>query len=319
MRDLIALGLKTGMPELDVRWPGILVPPLTPFTTELKVDNAALKKGVDVVVERSKPAFIIAAGVEAQEYQFLPFQERLDLIRATIDAVDGRIPVAVGISHPSYKVAIELAHFAEKHGAKAVQLLAPQKPTGGIPSTAELVRYFELVGSETSLPIVLYLNAGPGADVSIPATVELAKLESIKFIKESSRDLARVSRLITEIEHAGLARYFTTMQMLLITLQLGGSGGTLPPPASEIANLIIDAYERGDLTLATKLQQIFATYPSRWMSYGLAAVMKASADYLGVPVGAPYPPYAPVHGAHLEELHAFLSAHFAPLKGLVHA
>jgi 4-hydroxy-tetrahydrodipicolinate synthase len=305
--------------KFDLSRPGILVPPLTPFNEKLKVDSATLKKGVDAIVERSKPALIIAAGVEAQEYQFLPFQERLDLIRATIDAVDGRVPVAVGISHPSYKIAIELAQFAEKHGAQATQLLAPQKPTGGVPSTSELVRYFEAIGRETSLPIVLYLNAGPGADLSVPATVELAKLESIKFVKESSRDLARVSRLIVEIEQAGLARYFTTMQMLLITLQLGGSGITLPPPASDIARLIIDAFEAGDLAQATKLQQIFAIYPSRWMSYGLAAIMKASSDFLGTPVGKPYPPYDAVQGADLEGLHAFLSKHFAPLKGLVHA
>jgi 4-hydroxy-tetrahydrodipicolinate synthase len=32
-----------------------------------------------------------------------------------------------------------------------------------------------------------------------------------------------VSRLIVEIDRAGHARYFTTMQMLLATLQLGGS------------------------------------------------------------------------------------------------
>jgi len=308
-----------GIAKFDVRRPGILVPPLTPFTAKLKVDYPALKKGVDAVIERSKPALIIAAGVEAQEYQFLSFKERLDLIRATIDAVDGRVPVAVGISHPSYKIAIELAHFGEKHGAKAAQLLAPQKPTGGAPTTSELVRYFESIGRETSLPIVLYLNAGPGADLSIPATVELAKLESIKFVKESSRDLARASRLIAEIEKPGLARYFTTMQMLLFTLQLGGSGVTLPPPASDVARLIIDAYEAGDLARATKLQQIFATYPSRWMSYGLAAVMKASSEALGIPAGCPYPPYDAVQGADLEELRAFVSGQLAPLQGFVHA
>ncbi|CCB66596.1 dihydrodipicolinate synthase family protein [Hyphomicrobium sp. MC1] len=307
------------MPDFNLRRPSILVPPLTPFTAKLKIDYIALKNGIDAVVERSKPALIIAAGVEAQEYQFLQFKERLDLIRATIDATDGRAPVAVGISHPSFKIAIELAHFAEKHGASAVQLLAPQKPTGGAPTTSELVRYFESIGRETRLPFVLYLNAGPGADVSIPATVELAKLDHIKYIKESSRDLSRVSRLITEIELAGHARYFTTMQMLLITLQLGGAGVTLPPPASEIANLIIDAYEAGNLPRAIELQQVFATYPSRWMSYGLAAVMKASAEYLGVPVGQPYPPYNAVQGADLEELQRFLATHFESLESRAHA
>jgi 4-hydroxy-tetrahydrodipicolinate synthase len=220
--------------------------------------------------------------------------------------VNGRRPVAVGVSHPSFKIAIELAHFAERLGASAIQILAPQKPTGGAPTTAELVRYFELIGHETSLPIILYLNPGPGFDVSIPATVELSKLDRVKYIKESSRDLARVGRLITEIELAGHARYFTTLQMLLITLQLGGSGITLPPPAAELARYIIEAYVAGDTGRAAELQQQFSLFPSRWMEFGLAAVMKATANFLGLPAGLPYPPYAPVSGEKLDALHRYL-------------
>jgi 4-hydroxy-tetrahydrodipicolinate synthase len=228
---------------------GLLVPPLTPFTEDLRIDVEALRVGVDYIVDYVRPTTVIAAGVEAQEYQFLSFEERKVLIEQTIKAVDGRIPVAVGISHPSFRIAIELAHFAEKAGAQQLQLLAPQKPTGGVPTTKELVAYFESIGRETSLPIILYLNAGPGADLGIDATIELAKLDFIHGIKESSRDLARVSRLIVEIDHAGYANYYTTMQMLLITLQLGGSGITLPSPAAELARHVVDAYEAEDRTL----------------------------------------------------------------------
>jgi 4-hydroxy-tetrahydrodipicolinate synthase len=292
--------------EVMMKLPGTIVPPLTPFTPDLRVDYDALKVIVDYVVERCDAAMVVAAGVEAQEYQYLPFDERKELIRHTVEAVNGRRPVAVGVSHPSFKVAIDLAHFAERLGVSAIQILAPQKPTGGAPTTAELVRYFELIGRGTSLPIILYLNPGPGFDVSIPATVELSKLDQVKYIKESSRDLARVARLITDIELAGHARYFTTLQMLLITLQLGGSGITLPPPAAELAHYIIAACVAGDTGRAAELQQQFSLFPSRWMEFGLAAVMKAAANYLGLPAGLPYPPYAPVSGERLEALHRYL-------------
>ena len=178
----------------------------------------------------------------------------------------------VGISHPSFKTAIELAHFAESLGAAAVQLLAPLRPFAGPPTQADLIAYFEAVARETDLPITLYLNPGPGADVSIADTIALAKLPSVQLIKESSRDLARVSRLIVEIDRAGHARYFTTMQMLLATLQLGGSGATMPPPGSEIARHIIDAFVAGDYERAAALQLQFALFPSKWMHRGLAPV-----------------------------------------------
>jgi 4-hydroxy-tetrahydrodipicolinate synthase len=271
--------------------PGLIVAPLTPFTADLEVDEGALRSQIDYVITDCAATMVVAAGVETQEYTYLGLDARKALIRSTIEAVAGRVPVMVGISHPSFKTAIELAHEAEKLGAAAVQLLAPQRPFAGAPSRDDLIAYFEAVARETSLPITLYLNPGPGADVSIPDTIALARLPRVQFIKESSRDLARVSRLIVEIDRAGHARYFTTMQMLLITLMLGGSGATMPPPAAEIARRVIDAFAARDYDRAAELQFQFALFPSKWMHRGLAPVMKAAMNLIGISVGEPYPPY----------------------------
>ena len=158
------------------RHPGLIVAPLTPFTSDLKVDEAGLQRQIDYVVKDCRATMVVAAGVETQEYTYLSLAERKDLIRRTIELVDGRVPVMVGISHASFRTAIELAHDAERWGAAAVQLLAPLRPFAGPPTQADLIAYFEAIGRETKLPITLYLNPGPGADVSIPDTIALAKL-----------------------------------------------------------------------------------------------------------------------------------------------
>jgi 4-hydroxy-tetrahydrodipicolinate synthase len=299
--------------------PGLIVAPLTPFTRDLAVDGKALVRQIDYVIESARPAFIVAAGVEAQEYTYLSLEERKDLIRRTVEAVNKRCPVMVGISHPSYRTAIDLAHFAEELGAAAVQMLAPLRAHGGPPTDRDLIAYFEAVGRETSLPITLYLNAGPGADVSIPTTIAIAKLDKVQFIKESSRDLARVSRLIVEIDHAGYARYFTTMQMLLASIQLGGAGATMPPPGAEIARHVIDAYLKGEHERAAEYQLQFALFPARWMHRGLTPTMKAAMRIIGVPVGDPYPPYAALDADETKALEAFLKTTLLAKRGLVHA
>jgi 4-hydroxy-tetrahydrodipicolinate synthase len=272
--------------------PGLIVAPLTPFTKGLTVDEPALRREIDYIARDCRATMVVAAGVETQEYTYLSFEERKALIRQTIDCVDGRVPVMVGISHASFRTAIELAHFAERLGAAALQVLAPLRPFAGPPTQADLIGYFEIIGRESGLPITLYLNPGPGADVSIPDTIALAKLPCIQLIKESSRDLARVSRLIVEIDRAGHARYFTTMQMLLATIQLGGSGATMPPPGCEIARHVIDAFAAGDAAKAADIQLQFALFPSKWMHRGLAPAMKAAMNLIGITVGEPYPPYA---------------------------
>jgi 4-hydroxy-tetrahydrodipicolinate synthase len=275
-----------------MKTPGLIVAPLTPFNADLKVDEAGLARQIDYVVKDCRATMVVAAGVETQEYTYLSLAERKDLIRRTIEFTDKRAPVMVGISHASFKTAIELAHDAERWGAKALQLLAPLRPFAGPPTQDDLLAYFEAIGRETKLPITLYLNPGPGADVSIPDTIALAKLPQVQLIKESSRDLARVSRLIVEIDRAGHARYFTTMQMLLATLQLGGSGATMPPPGSEIARAVIDAFVAKDFERAAEIQLQFALFPAKWMHRGLAPTMKAAMNLIGIPAGEPYPPYS---------------------------
>jgi 4-hydroxy-tetrahydrodipicolinate synthase len=286
--------------------PGLIVAPLTPFTADLEVDEPALRREIDYVVRDCGATMVVAAGVETQEYTYLSLEQRKGLIRRTIECVDRRVPVMVGISHPSFKTSVELAHFAESLGAAAVQLLAPLRPFAGPPTQADLIAYFEAVARETRLPITLYLNPGPGADVSIGDTIALARLPSVQLIKESSRDLALVSRLIVEIDRAGHARYFTTMQMLLATLQLGGSGATMPPPGSEIARHVIDAFVAGDHERAAALQLQFALFPSKWMHRGLAPVMKAAMNLIGVRVGDPYPPYGSLTAEEISALAAVL-------------
>lgn len=274
--------------------PALIVAPLTPFSSDLKVDDASLRRQMDYIVDDCRSTMVVAAGVETQEYTYLSFDDRKALIRSTIEAVNGRCPVMVGISHPSYKTSIDLANFAKDNGAAAVQLLAPLRPFAGPPTQADLIAYYEAIGKEIDLPITLYLNPGPGATVSIPDTIALAKLPCIELIKESSRDLARVSRLIVEIDHAGHAKYNTTMQMLFATLMLGGSGVTMPPPGCEIARQIIDAYVAKDFERAAKVQLDYALFPSRWMHRGLAPAMKAALEIIGIPAGLPYPPYQPL-------------------------
>ncbi|MHB8666121.1 MAG: dihydrodipicolinate synthase family protein [Burkholderiales bacterium] len=286
--------------------PELVVAPLTPFTADLKLDAAALAREVEYIIGDCGATMVVAAGVEAQEYTHLDMSERKELIRRTIELVAGRCPVMVGISHPSYTTALELAHFAHGLGAHAVQMLAPLRPCGGPPTERDLIAYFEAVAQVSPLPLALYLNSGPGADVSIPATIAIARIDKVRYIKESSRDLARVSRLIVEIDQAGHARYFTTMQMLLATLELGGSGATMPPPAAEIARQVIDAHVAGDHRRAAQLQLQFALFPSKWMHRGLTATMKAAMRLIGLPLGDLYPPYVSLDAGETAALADFL-------------
>ncbi len=285
---------------------GIIAPVLTPFTSDGQVNWKALERAVDYTIEECHADAIEAAAVETQEYHFLSHEDRETLIGRTVEFVRGRRPVIVGVSHPNPSVAIELARLAEELGAYAIQALVPLRPFGGQPTRTEVLRYFETLGEATSLPLVVYINPGPGAEVPPALVVELARLGAVRYFKESSRDLRRVSRLIEEVDRAGHARFFTTMEMLLITLQLGGPGATMPPPAAKIGAEIVRAYGAGDLKAAIEEQRKFSLFPARFIHHGLAPVMKAAMKLVGVDLGDPHPPFEPLPPEEVKALEKYL-------------
>lgn len=293
-------------PKLAWKLPGNIVPPVTPFDANGRVDVAALSREVDYVIAAARPAAVAVAAVEAQEYQYLDETGRRALIKETIAAIGGRAPALVGISHASYRESISLAEFAASLGASAVQLLIPNRPSGGPATTAEHVRYFSLIAQASPLPVVAYHNPGPGAEVGLPALREILALDRVVGLKESSRNQRFLGTLIADVEDKGVAHVFTTMEVLFPTIVLGCAGGTMPPPGAAISALLVEAVAAGDLARAAQLHALHAEMPARWVgANGLVPVMKASLRALGLDCGEPYPPFGAVAAAHVAEIEAF--------------
>jgi 4-hydroxy-tetrahydrodipicolinate synthase len=290
---------------LNWKLPGNVVPPITPFTEAGAVDYTTLAREIDYVIATSRPAAIAVAAVEAQEYQYLSDDERRLLIRETIAMIDGRVPALVGISHASYKTSIALAEYAKDLGASAVQLLLPNRPSGGPATTAEIVSYFEKISTATPLPVVAYHNQGPGADMSVAGLLEVLALDNVVALKESSRNQRFLAVLLHDSQKRGLAHIFTTLEVLLGTLILGASGGTMPPPGSSLSALLVEAFHAGDLPRAIRIQQLLSVMPAQWVSHGLVAVSKASLHAIGLDCGVTYPPFGTVPPKHIEEIDAF--------------
>ena len=283
--------MKTQPPSLPPI-SGIIGACLTPFDQKGQIDYNALEKEIDFIVEDADAISI--AAVEAAEYTVLSLEERQELMRRATEMVDKRIPVILGASHPAPKKVIELAEYCAGLDADMVQVLMPLRPWGGQPAMQELVDYFSEVAMASPLPIVAYHNPGPGADPNMENTIQLSNIFNVSAFKESSRDIVKITRMIEEIELSGNARYFTTMQPLLMTLVMGGSGATMPPPGTRIGARVVKAFREGDQQGAKYWQRFYSMFPAKWAAYGLPPVMKSAMKHFGVDLGDPVPPFKPV-------------------------
>ena len=240
---------------------GIIGAALTPFTDDGKVDYDALAREMEFLVADCDAISI--AAVEASEYTVLSLEDRKEVMRRATEIINKRVPVILGASSHSIDTILDLAEHAAAVGGDLIQVLMPIRPWGGQPTISDLVQFFTEVASASPLPIVAYHNPGPGADPPLDAFVRLSEINKVDYFKESSRDITKITRLIEQIQLAGKANYFTTMQPLLTTLMMGGAGATMPPPGTRIGARVVRAFREGDIDKARYWQRCFTLFPGK--------------------------------------------------------
>lgn len=271
---------------------GILAAVLTPFrSASTEVDYGLLETQIDWLVDEARCDGLVVAGVETQEYQVLTEAERLELVKRTVDAAGGRAPTIVGVTTASVDRSLALIDEVIDLGADVVLALAALKPWGGVPTESEIIDQFTMLSEHSPVPLLVYNNPRFGVDVPVHTMLRLAELDNVKYFKETSRDIRKIGRLLVDIDAAGLARYFTTMEALLFTLQMGGPGAMMPPPAVLIASRLVEAFRTGDQRRAVELQQLFTHFPDDWMRLGLLPAMKAAMRAVGLDAGEPVRPW----------------------------
>jgi len=116
------------------------------------------------------------------------------VIRRTIDATAGRVPVIAGTGANSTTEAVHLTQAAEKAGADAALLVTPYYNK---PPQEGLYRHFRAVAEAVDIPQILYNVPGRTACDLLPSTVErLAEVPNIIGLKEALGDLDRVRDLV---------------------------------------------------------------------------------------------------------------------------
>jgi 4-hydroxy-tetrahydrodipicolinate synthase len=120
--------------------------------------------------------------------------EKETLLKEALVAVGSKIPVVLNIAEGSTAEAVHQAKLAEKWGANGLMLLPPMRYKS---DDRETIYHFTQVAENTGLPIMIYNNP---VDYKIDTTPDmfevLLKQKNIVAVKESTRDITNVTRLI---------------------------------------------------------------------------------------------------------------------------
>jgi 4-hydroxy-tetrahydrodipicolinate synthase len=175
-----------------LNWEGIYPAVLTPFTKEGEIDFEMFALNTEAQIKAGVHGIILAGTLG--EASALETEEKFELLKYAKKITQGRIPVILNLSENTTKNAVNFAQKAKESGADGLMLLPPMRYKA---DNHEVVEYFKAVASATDLPILIYNNpVDYGIYVTLKMFEELIEYPTIQAVKESTRDLANVTRMI---------------------------------------------------------------------------------------------------------------------------
>lgn len=178
---------------MKITWEGVFPAVTTKFSKNDTLDLDAFGKNIDVQLAAGVDGIII--GGTLGESSVLTNEEKTDLLKYTLQKVEGKVPVVLNIAEGSTREAVKIAESAAKAGLSGLMMLPPMRYKS---DHRETVTYFKTIADATDLQIMIYNNpVDYKVDVTLDMFEELTACKNIDAVKESTRDVVNVTRMIS--------------------------------------------------------------------------------------------------------------------------
>jgi 4-hydroxy-tetrahydrodipicolinate synthase len=264
---------------------------LTPCDASGQVDHALLARHVERLVNLGVHGLAPLGSVGCLPY--LGDGERDAVIRTTVAAAAGRVPVLAGVSSLGTAQTIRHARFAQEAGASAIQVLPS---TYWTLTEAEIFEYYRQVAEAVSIPVMVYNNPfTTGLDLPVDFLRRLTALPNVSLIKEASPDGTKIARLREACpDHVGI--FVGLNRMAQRGFQDGAAGWCTAAP-NVCASFILNFHRcmaAGDVAGAQRWFARQSELLNFLMDHGLPRTVTAGLELCGVPAGRLRAPLSPL-------------------------
>lgn len=294
--------------KLDWGVRGVMLPMITPFTTELEIDWAGLDTLVDWAIEDVGVDALVPVGTTG-ESPTLSHSEHIEVFTRVIQRTAGRVPVVPGAGSNSTKEAIELTQAAKDAGAAATLQVCPYYNK---PSQQGLYDHFAAIARSVDLPMILYNIPGrTGRNIEAATIVRLwEEVPQVVGVKEASGDVQQAMHILAGTERETFQVYSGEDIMTFSLLSLGGSGAiaavahVIGREIKQMCHMIWD----GDLEGARAIHFRTMDLVEALFAEPNPIPVKKAVEWLGLPAGPLRPPLADMTNAGQERLREIMTA-----------
>jgi len=256
---------------------------VTPFTPTLDLDLPRAAQLAERLIGQGSEALVVCGTTGESPTVF--YDQKLELFRAVIDAVGGRVPVIANAGDNCTADSVEFAQRVAKLGVDAIMTVVPYYNK---PPQEGMYRHFRAIADSVDVPVILYNIPGRCVvNMTADTTLRLAHdCPNIVAVKEASGDLAQIAHIVQGAP-TGFEVFSGDDEMTLPMMGLGCTG--VISVASHVAGpqlrTMIDAQAAGEHTtaLATHLR-LLPLFKALFMTANPIMVKDALAQ-VGFPVG----------------------------------
>ncbi|NDL66659.1 4-hydroxy-tetrahydrodipicolinate synthase [Anaerotalea alkaliphila] len=280
---------------------GVIPAILTPMKEDESVNYDELRNQLNRLIDGGVHG-IFPFGTNGEGY-ILREDEKMEILKVTVDEVKGRVPVYAGTGCIGTKDTVRQSLKAKEAGADILSIIAP---SFAMASQDELYEHYKTVAFEVDMPIVLYnIPARTNNSIS-PDTVErLSEIPNIVGVKDSSGNF---DNMLQYIEKTRGNENFSVLSgndsLILWNLLAGGVGGI-----AGCANIypgtlasIYDLFMAGELEQARKAQDSIRNIRNTFKYGNPNTMVKTAVGLMGYLVGKCRAPFNKVSDQGVEAL-----------------
>ena len=167
---------------------------VTPFNKDQSIDFAALENLIEIQIKGGID-YIVTLGTTGESVT-LTEKEKIEVFNFTVDKVNGRLPIVIGIGGNNTASVIEA--FGKFDLSKVVAILSVA-PYYNKPTQEGLFQHYTALANVAPKPIILYNVPGrTGRNMIAATSLRLAAHPNIAGIKEAGPDLSQTIDLLKD-------------------------------------------------------------------------------------------------------------------------
>lgn len=191
---------------------------ITPFNNKNEINFEKLRELLEFHIANKTDAVIVTG--TTGESSTMTDEEKLAVIKFSVETVNKRIPVIAGTGSNNTKHAVKMSIKAQELGADGLLVVTPYYNKG---NENGIYNHYKIIAESVDIPVILYNVPGrTGVNLSINLLKKLAQIKNIIAIKEASGNISYAAEIAREVPELDI--YSGNDDMTVPLLSLGGKG-----------------------------------------------------------------------------------------------